>query len=68
MPDGKHSVRRIVLFSGVSVHNNFVDLISYNGAKFTYKRKLTFALITDHNSYETVHIQLQLNISVNDFV
>ena len=62
MPDGKLSVRRTVSFSGVSVHNNFVDLISYNGVIATCNRKLKFALITGHNitaiqnAPDTVHI------------
>ena len=50
MPEGKLSVRgRTVSFSGVSLHNYFVNLISYNSSLVTYKRMLKNVLITSNN-------------------
>ena len=50
MPEGKLSVRRrTVSFSGVSLHNYFVNLISYNSSLVTYKRMLKNVLIINNN-------------------
>ena len=41
MPDGKTSARRrTIVFSGVSLHNHFSHLISFNSSIVTYKRQL----------------------------
>ena len=49
-PEGKHSVRRrTVSFSGVSLHNYFVNLISNNTSLVTYKRMLKNLLITNND-------------------
>ena len=50
MPDGKTSARRrTIVFSGVSLHNYFSHLISFNCSIVTYKRELKKHFNTSYN-------------------
>ena len=50
MPDGKSSARRrTIVFSGVSLHNYFSHLISFNCSIVTYKRELKKHFNTSYN-------------------